>query len=229
MVRIVDGVYQVSKGVNSFIIDGDGGVVLIDAGLPRFHGSIEKGLNGIGRSILDVRAVLITHAHIDHVGGLARIRGGSGAEVYASTGDAPAVEGEVPVTLPPFVDRMPVIRPVFRLMPRATPVDEDHRVSPGPIDDLPEDLTVIGTPGHTPGHVSFLLDRSGGVMFVGDAATRSRGGEIRRGWMNRATPQFDESLRRLAEHEFEVACFGHAAPITEAASSMFQRFVTSIR
>ncbi len=228
MERIVVGVYQVSRGVNSFIVDGDDGVVLIDAGLPRFHRAIEKGLDGIGRTILDVRAILITHAHVDHVGGLAHLRDGSQAEVYASTGDAPAVEGEVPMTLPPFVDKVPFIRPVFRLMPRATPVGVDHRVEPGPIGGLPEDITVIGTPGHTPGHVSFLLDRSGGVLFVGDAAMRSRGGEVRRGWPNRATPQFDESLNRLAEHDFAIACFGHAAPITNGASAMFRRFVASI-
>jgi glyoxylase-like metal-dependent hydrolase (beta-lactamase superfamily II) len=228
MREVTSGVHQVTRGVNSFVIDGDEGVVLVDTGIPRFHGAIEAGLAGIGRSLSDVVAILVTHAHMDHVGGLAALRAASGANVYASRADTPAVEGRVAMSPPPFADRIPFIRPVFGWLPSVAPVSVDHPVGAGPIDGLPEDITVIDTSGHTAGHVSYLLDRSGGVVFVGDAAVHTRGGGVKRGWMNRATPEFDASLRRLAATRFEIACFGHSKPLTVDASGAFQRFTSSL-
>lgn len=228
MREVAGGVHQITKGVNSFVVDGDDGVVLIDTGIPRFHGAIEAGLAGIGRALSDVVAILVTHAHMDHVGGLAAVQTASGASVYASRVDTPAVEGTVAMSPPPFADRIPFIKPVFGWLPRVTPVSVDHALGAGPIDGLPEDFTVIDTPGHTAGHVSYLLDRAGGVVFVGDAAVRTRGGEVKRGWMNRATPEFDTSLRRLAAEDFAIACFGHARPLTVDASGAFKRFVEDL-
>ncbi len=228
MHHIASGVHQITKGVNSFVIDGDDGVVLIDTGIPRFHGAIEAGLAGIGRNLSDVVAILVTHAHMDHVGGLAAVQTASGAKVYASCADTPAVEGRVAMSPPPFADRIPFIKPVFRWLPSVAPVSVDHQVDVGPIDGLPEDITVIETPGHTVGHVSYLLDRSGGVAFVGDAAVHTRGGQVKRGWMNRSTPEFDASLRRLASADFAIACFGHAKPLMADASGAFQRFVATL-
>ena len=228
MREVTSGVHQVTKGVNSFVIDGDEGVVLVDTGIPRFHGAIEAGLAGIGRSLADVVAILITHAHLDHVGGLAAAQAASGAPVYASRGDTPAVEGAVPMSPPPFTDRVPFIKPVFGWLPRVTSVSVDHQLDAGLIAGLPEDITVIETPGHTVGHVSYLLDRSGGVAFVGDAAVHTRGGQVKRGWMNRSTPEFDASLRRLASADFAIACFGHAKPLMADASGAFQRFAATL-
>ena len=97
-----------------------------------------------------------------------------------------------------------------------------------------DDITVgeipikfLHTPGHTPGHVSFLLERDGGLLFVGDAAV-AKNGEVKRGYMNRAEPTFDASLRHIADFDFERAVFGHAAPLLSGASAAFSRFVASI-
>ncbi len=84
-------------------------------------------------------------------------------------------------------------------------------------------LQIIGTPGHTAGHVSFLLDRDGGVLFAGDAAAGA-GTKVRR------TPRLltddaaaaDASVRRLAELRFEVAVFGHGGAVTAAAADRFR-------
>ncbi len=91
---------------------------------------------------------------------------------------------------------------------------------------LPADLRAIDTPGHTPGHTSFLLDRDGGVLFVGDAARATKAGKVVRGYFNRSTPAVDASVKHLAEFEFEFAVFGHASPLLSDASGAFRRFAT---
>ncbi len=224
MEPITPGVYQVPGYSRSFLIDGDEGVTLVDTGLPKRHRRVLDALAGIGRTPTDVRRILITHAHADHVGGAAAIQQATKAPLYASEADAPAVRGDTAATPPPLFDRVPFLRPLFRLIPGADPATVDHLVGARHPADLPADLTVIDTPGHTPGHVSFLLDRSGGVLFVGDAAVATRQGEVKRGFMNRSTPTFDASLRHLAGFEFDVALFGHAAPLVGGASSAFRRF-----
>ena len=131
--------------------------------------------------------------------------------------------------MPPFLDKVPFLKPLFRLMPGADGVEVDHLISEEGATGLPEDLRVIETPGHTPGHVSLLLDREGGVLFVGDAAVATKSGQIKRGWMNRSTPTFDASLRHIAEFDFGVACFGHSEALGTAAAAAFQRFGASLR
>ncbi len=93
---------------------------------------------------------------------------------------------------------------------------------------LPGDLRAIDTPGHTPGHMSFVLDRDTGVVFVGDAAKTTRDGRVIRGYFNRSTPLVDGSLRHLAEHDFDVAVFGHSPPIKSNASAAFRQFTESL-
>jgi glyoxylase-like metal-dependent hydrolase (beta-lactamase superfamily II) len=107
------------------------------------------------------------------------------------------------------------------------PVVVEYEIAEGVGGILPADLQVIGTPGHTPGHVSFLLERDGGLLFVGDAAV-AKNGEVKRGYMNRAEPTFDASLGHVAEYDFERAAFGHAAPLQSGASAAFSRFVESM-
>lgn len=226
METILPGVHQVSRGVNAFIVDGDEGVTLIDTGLPKQQGRIEAGLRQIGRSLDDVQAIAITHAHADHVGGAAVLKASTGAPLYASETDAPAIRGEEAKPPPPVLDRFSFIIPLYRLLPDAEGVDVDHVV--GEADLLPGDLTVIASPGHTQGHVSYLLEREGGVLFVGDAAVASRAGQVKRGWMNRSTAIFDASLRHIAEFDFMVACFGHSDAITSGAGGAFRRLAAGL-
>lgn len=224
MEPIVPGVYQVPGFSRSFLIDGDEGVTLVDTGLPKRHRTVLKALDDIGRTPTDVRRILITHSHSDHVGGAAALQQATKAPLYASEADAPAVRGDAPSPPPPRFAHTPFLRLVFRLVPGADPATVDHYVAEGRPTDLPGDLSMIDTPGHTPGHVSYLLDRSGGVLFVGDAAVVTKTGEVKRGWMNRPAATVDASLRHLAGFEFEVALFGHSARLVGGASAAFRRF-----
>jgi glyoxylase-like metal-dependent hydrolase (beta-lactamase superfamily II) len=223
MERVATGVYQVSKGVNAFIIDGDDGVVLVDTGLPKRQGAIVEALADIGRSAKDIVAIMLTHGHVDHVGGAAALQSASGAPVFASQLDAAIAQGDRRPAPPPFIERIPGLPTLMHLLPSAAPVIVDRIVAEGISSGLPEDISVINTPGHTSGHVSYLLDRDGGVLFVGDAAASAHN-EVKRGWFNRKTEVIDASIRHLGTNEFEIACFGHSDPLVGYAAVAFQRF-----
>ncbi len=222
MRTIANGVHQVSRGVNAFIVDGDEGVTLIDTGLPKRHGAIEDGLREIGRTPQDVTSILITHAHVDHVGGASALVAAAGAELFIGERDAPAARGEVEKQGPPVLDRVGFLKPLFKLLPDSDAVEVHHEISEASPGGLPGQFQVIDTPGHTRGHVCYLLNRNGGVLFVGDAALRSRKGTVKRGYMNRAFPTFDASIRHIAGFDFEIACFGHSPPVTAHARGAFQ-------
>ncbi|NND83672.1 MAG: MBL fold metallo-hydrolase [Acidimicrobiia bacterium] len=221
MERIIDGVYMVSLGyVRAWVIDGDAGVTLIDTGTPKKEGPIMAALASIGRSADDLSRIVITHSHVDHVGSLAAISAQATAEVVVPEADAAAVRGEESAPTPPMLDRVPFLKPVFRRLPGAAPASVDRTVTDG--DTLPGDLTAIGTPGHTPGHTSYRLDRGDGVLFVGDACAH-KGSEIVRGFFNAPRPDIDGSIRRLAEEEVGVACFAHSGVMRDVGGA-FARF-----
>lgn len=227
---LVDGVYAIGTrgGGDAYIVDGDEGVTLVDTLVPGREGAIAESLKEIGRDLDDVSAILLTHSHMDHTGSAAAIKSVSKAAVYASEADTSAIQG---VVKPPDPPAPWYYRPMFWLtvfFPDAPPVVVDHRVSEDANELLPGDLRAIDTPGHTPGHTSYLLDRDGGLLLVGDAAWSTKDGGVKRGYVNRSTPEVDGSLSHLAEFEFEMAAFCHAKPIRTQASAAFRRFAESL-
>lgn len=229
MDTIISGVHQIGPGyVNSFIIDGDDGVTLVDTLLPKKEGLIAQALDEIGRSPEDVTAILLTHSHGDHAGSAAAIKAASDAVLYASEADAPAIQGAERPPDPPVPFYVLPMTWLIRALPGAAPAEVDHYVSEASEDRLPGDLRAVDTPGHTPGHTSYLLDRDGGVLFVGDAAKVTRDGKVIRGYFNRSTPLIDGSLRHIAELGFEKAVFGHSDPLLGGASGAFRRFAETL-
>lgn len=229
MQTISRGVHQVSIGSNAFLVDGDEGVTLVDTGLPGREGAVASALAQIGRTWDDLAAIVVTHGHVDHLGSAAAIREVAPAATLAvSEGDAPIARGEQPAPPPPVAARLGPLARLFRFLATPPAVAVDHEVREGRHDGLPRDFTVLDTPGHTPGHVSYLLDRAGGVLFVGDAAVASRRGQVKRGFINAPRPDVDDSLRHIADHVFSTACFGHARPITSGASGAFRAFVAGL-
>jgi glyoxylase-like metal-dependent hydrolase (beta-lactamase superfamily II) len=221
--EVVDGVFELGLGfVNLHVVVTDDGVVLVDTGLPRRSKSIEKALHGIKKSIGDVRTILLTHHHFDHTGNVADLRTRSGARVFAHAADAPVITGAIRAE----PTRM-LVKVVSRLM-TAAPTKIDQLITVDGSEPLPG-FTAVHTPGHTRGHVSYLLDRAGGVLFAGDAAAGSKGAV---GSAPRAAADdlvaLDRSVGKLAGLEFEHAVFGHGPAVSGRAVERFREYASGL-
>jgi glyoxylase-like metal-dependent hydrolase (beta-lactamase superfamily II) len=116
------------------------------------------------------------------------------------------------------------MRVVAAIMPPPEPVPvDDALTADGPISVT--GFAAIHTPGHTRGHMSFLLDRGGGVLFAGDAAAGRRNG-IRRSPRMVTDDRAAElaSIARLGNLSFESAVFGHGRAISREAAQRFREF-----
>jgi hydroxyacylglutathione hydrolase len=150
----------VDRFVYSYILLGEK-VCLIDTGVSGTSSSLQDYLKKLGRSPKEISMVLLTHAHPDHIGGCLAIKKISSASFAAHPADKPWIED---------VEKQVRERPIFNffeLVEGSVPVDRD--LKEGEIFwDKGRNLTVLETPGHSLGSISFYLEEEG-ALFVGDA------------------------------------------------------------
>jgi glyoxylase-like metal-dependent hydrolase (beta-lactamase superfamily II) len=177
--EIAPGVFRLGTPiVNWYLLKDDGRFTAVDSGLPAYGEHLEADLAGLGASIGDIEAVVLTHSDGDHMGMAARMRD-AGARVLIHEGDAdtlakpgPKSGDAAPVKLIGQMWR-PRFWRFFGHMARAgggkpPPLEDAETFVDGAVLDVPGRLRVLHTPGHTRGHSSLLLaDR--GVLFAGDA------------------------------------------------------------
>ncbi|NLX11272.1 MAG: MBL fold metallo-hydrolase [Chloroflexi bacterium] len=167
------GLYGViGPGVNIYVLDdGDAGLTVVDAGMPGSTDSVLDLIRALGRAPSDVKHILITHADLDHIGGLKALVEATGAPVVASAASAPYIRSR---KTPPH---MPFPLSIFtsvatRFMRKPAPVDQI--VSDGERLAIAGGIRVIATPGHTPDHVSFYWEREN-VLLAGDLLNNRSG------------------------------------------------------
>jgi glyoxylase-like metal-dependent hydrolase (beta-lactamase superfamily II) len=168
--------------VNFYLVQTPDGLVLVDGGLPGHLPQFRSYLEGIGRSLGDIRAVLLTHAHPDHTGVAAAARR-AGADVWVGERDAAALAGGARAAnrlagperqLLPYLIRRPATLRVIAHVARRGGFSASRVTDPRTVDgdqqlsDVPGRPRVVSLPGHTPGSVGYLIpDR--GLLFTGDA------------------------------------------------------------
>ncbi|MDE3228421.1 MAG: MBL fold metallo-hydrolase [Chloroflexota bacterium] len=220
--RIFPDIHQVD-GItcNVFVIVEPDGLTVIDAGMPGAAPRILAAIAALGRQPREVRRVLLSHQHVDHIGGLAALVAATGAETWAHPRDTPAIEGRGPREAPHGLLGL-----VFRaaLFPRLRPVTITHAAVAG--DVIPAlsgegGLQVIDTPGHTMGHISFYSPGRK-LLFAGDAV-RESGGRIKPppAMLSFDMPLALQSARTLAAMEVEACLPGHGAAIAAGAGARF--------
>jgi glyoxylase-like metal-dependent hydrolase (beta-lactamase superfamily II) len=173
--------------VNWTLVTGGGGVMLIDAGYPGHRDDVVASLRQLGFRIDDLRAILLTHAHIDHFGSaiwFAKTHGTPvychGAEVGHSKREYLEQVGAADILphlwQPRFLKWTVALTRMGGLVrdgiPTTQALTEDVAAS------LPGKPMAIPTPGHTGGHCSYVVD---GVLVSGDALVTGHPVAPRRG------------------------------------------------
>jgi len=222
---IVSGLYIISLGpVNTFLLDSTDGCALIDTGIPGSAPKILQAIRDLGKHAGDIRHIILTHAHPDHTGSLAALKKATGAETYLHPLDVPIVTSGInsrPFKPSPGLINGLLFRAFVRPMDAVEPAIIDHEVQDGQVLPIAGGLTAIHIPGHCAGQLGFLWPQSGGVLFAADACSNLMGLGLSLGYEDLAEGQ--RSLRKLAQLDFQMACFGHGKTILSAAGAQFRQ------
>jgi glyoxylase-like metal-dependent hydrolase (beta-lactamase superfamily II) len=224
-----------SKLVNWYVVEDEDRLTVFDAGLPAQRPMLDELLSELGRSLSDVAAVVLTHAHGDHIGIAEALRTEAqipvlvheADEELARTGKQPKRER----SMLPYL-RYPM---AWRLMwefgrlggLRPPRIGHVATFEDGEVLDVPGRPHAIHTPGHTLGHCVFHLPDHD-ALFAGDALcslnplTGRRGPQLMPGPFNASSAQALDSVARF-EHLDGVLLFGHGEPWREGVASAVAR------
>ena len=228
--EIAPGVFQItSAAVNLFVIDTGDGLMLVDTGLPRDGDKNITVMRSLGLDLGRVKAIVLTHGDIDHIGGAAQFKALTNAPILAHRLDVGFINGTAKRTLPRQGLGL-VIGPVFDLVGgtllRLTPVEVEQVVADGEV--LAGGWRVLHLPGHTPGQVG-LYHPTRRVVIAADALANRKG-------LTPPPPIFTPdmaaaraSIRKLAALDFDTLGMGHGPALTNGAGAAVRAFAASLR
>lgn len=228
MKEIDTNIYHLNlKLANVYLIEGQEGLALVDAGGQGALGALQRQLRGTRFRLQDVSHILVTHGHFDHVGGLAEIQEATKAEVWAHCLDAPVIRGEVPVVRPEPHTLGRFDRWVGQVIKGPQPPAPVHRelASGEVLDEVRPGLEVIHLPGHSAGHVGFWLPEER-LLLGGDVLTHFVPWRLTLP-LAAYTADMTEAKRSVARvKELQVATLGlgHGAPLVGNA----QRYLKAV-
>ena len=232
--KIAPGIHRIGDQsmVNSYLLEDAGEMTIIDAGLSGYYRDIPGELAAMGRTVADVRALLLTHGHSDHIGFAERLRREQRVPVSVHEADAALARGEVPNPAKGFGPTK--LRPLLGFLwfgalhggLRTPKLREVATFGDGATLDVPGSPRVILTPGHTPGsavlHVASL-----DTLFVGDAlatyavTTGAHGPQVAPFTADAA--QAVASLSRLEDVSAGLVLPGHGDPWTGGVQEAIRR------
>jgi glyoxylase-like metal-dependent hydrolase (beta-lactamase superfamily II) len=234
--NVAEGIHRVEHAyTNWYLVEEGSRLTIVDCGFPRSWALLGAALDELGRTPADIDAVVLTHAHPDHIGFAERARAELHVPVWLH-------ERDVTISRHPFryeTERAVVhyLKPSLLRVAAAMgaagalatkPIGEVRAFDPEPELDVPGRPAPVLTPGHTHGHTSLHFpDR--GVVIAGDALvthnpyTGGHGPQIIAGAANVDSAQAIASLTRIAETGAAIVLPGHGEPWTDGAAAAVDR------
>jgi|tagenome__1003787_1003787.scaffolds.fasta_scaffold20593646_2 glyoxylase-like metal-dependent hydrolase (beta-lactamase superfamily II) len=214
-----------SRLINWYVVVDGSDVTLVDCGFPRHWRMLEPGLASIGRRLEDIRAVVITHSHVDHTGFASRLDA-RGVPILVHPADA--VHGAR--RFPPM---HLYLRPsswgllwegVRDGMPFTRTLDHTMTMSDGEVLDAPGRPRAVHLGGHTPGSTAVALDDHD-VVFTGDNLvtfdpyTRRTGAQLMYCGVQHDEVGAEHALSRLEREQAATLLPGHGEPWTTGVAA----------
>ncbi len=210
-VHLVD----VSVGCNTYVII-DNGITLVDTGLRGNVAKIYAYIEKLGYTPKDIKRIIITHAHLDHINCLHKLKEDTGAEVMVGEKDADIVSGKKP--LRSMKGAFGLIFNILSVYYRYLPVSPDRLLKDGDTIDVLGGLSVVYLGGHSPGNIG-LYSASRKLFFSSDSI------RVIDGRLVAPHPRFTEdmpgainAIKRISELDFNVMLPGHGSPVLKDAS-----------
>ena len=221
-VEIAPGIRRLGPGlVNAYLVEEQGGVTIVDTGAPGYFDALPAELAAIGRAIGDVQAVVLTHAHSDHIGFAERIRKERGVPVRVHADDVPLTKApQTPKwqgSLGFGALRFITFAIGAGMLRQPPPILEVGTFADGEVLDVPGRPRIVHVPGHSPGSAALRLERRDAV-FIGDAfvtldvLSGARG--PRMSPFNGDRAMAISSLARLESFDARLVLPGHGEPWT---------------
>lgn len=239
MAEIAQGVYRVPAGhANTYLVEADNGLVLVDTGMPGSEKRILNAIQRLGRKPSEVKLVLLTHRHLDHIGSAAALKNETSAVLASHPFEKPYVAGTLVIITPKAwslygrIARRTLgigssLAKLLRLV-KYQPVHVDEAADEESIlDDVGLDGSVIWTPGHTKGSVSLFVRKSR-IAIIGDLLMSRRGSLVKPLFMENPS-QTRASVQRLLDLHPLTLCPGHGKPLPPSAIRLNEKIEKSAK
>ncbi|WP_144205937.1 MBL fold metallo-hydrolase [Mycobacterium tilburgii] len=236
LVQVTDSVHLVEgEAVNWTLVTDYTGVLLIDAGYPGDREAVLSSLRRLGHGPGDVRAILLTHAHIDHLGSAIWFATEHGTPVYCHADEVGHAKREYLEQVSPVDLALRLWRPRWAVwtahvvrsggllrdgIPTTKPLTPESAAA------LPGHPRPVFSPGHTHGHYSYLVDNvlvSGDALITGHPLIRHDGPQLLPAIFSYSQEDCIRTLSALALLETELLAPGHGplwrGPIREATDA----------
>jgi glyoxylase-like metal-dependent hydrolase (beta-lactamase superfamily II) len=227
LVEIVEGVHRVDEAsanmahANVYLVINGEELAIIDTGTAGNAKKTVEHVQKLGHQPSDVKTIILTHFHMDHMGSAKELKDLTNAKVAVHNEDADFVSGTKALPKPKNI----LFRAVSSFV-KPVPVQVDIILKEG---DKIANMTVFHTPGHTPGSI-MLLDEERKVLFAGD--TLRYDGKIvsgAPGQFSADSNQVRESIAKASTLSFDVMLPGHGEPLKPNASEKVREFSETLK
>lgn len=231
---VAPGVHRLEHAyVNCYLVEASDGITLVDAAFPATWPFLQRALLALNRRPTEVKALVLTHAHFDHLGCARRIQEEWGVPVWAHAEEEFIARHpyryahERSRLLYPL--RRPDVVPLLGTMAMAGALNvrgirDLHFFEPGDVLEVPGRPRVIFSPGHTYGHSALHLEASdalltGDALVTFDPYTKAVGPQIVSGAATADSTRALRSLDALEQTNATIVLPGHGATWNKGIAS----------